>query len=65
MKKDVPLCHLFFHDFSLQPFKSAHRKNKFREVLNDEDPVRKISFTEFAVFGPAKPEHSFRKNFRP
>ena len=31
----------FFHYFPLQPFKSVHRENKFREVLNN-DPVTKI-----------------------
>ena len=56
MKKVV--CELFFHYFYLEPFKSVHRENKFRENLN-EDPVAKISSTELLVFGPAKPEHSF------
>ena len=55
---------LFFHYFPLQPFQSVHRENKFREVPN-KDPVTKISSTEFAIFGPAQPEHSFRENFCP
>ena len=62
VKKCTFLRHLFFHYFPLQPFKSVHRENKFREVLN-EDPVTKISSTEFAVFRPAKSEHWFRGNF--
>ena len=45
------LCELFFHYFSLQPLKSVHRENKFREILN-KYPVTKISSTEFAVFEP-------------
>ena len=49
---------LFFHYFPLQPFKSAHRKNKFREFLN-KDPVTKISSNEFAIFEPATPELLF------
>ena len=56
------LCELFFHYFPLQPFQSVHRENKFRQVLN-KDPVTKISSTEFAVFGQALPECSFRENF--
>ena len=67
MKKDVRELfsrELFFHYFYLKPSKSAHRKNKFREGLN-KDPFAKISFTEFIVFWPAKPEHSFCKNFWP
>ena len=55
---------LFFHYFPLQPFQSVHRQNKFREDLN-KDPVTKIRSTEFAVFGPAQPEYSFRENFCP
>ena len=62
MKKDVR--ELFFHFFYLEPFKSAHRENKFREGLN-KDPVPKISSTEFIGFGPAKPGHSFCENFCP
>ena len=58
------LCELFFHYFSLQPFQSVHRENKFREVLK-KDPVTKISSAEFAVFGPVLPEYSFRENFCP
>ena len=50
------LCELFFHYFPLQPLKSVHRENEFREVLN-KDPVTKISSTEFAVFEPARHEH--------
>ena len=45
----------FFHYFYLEPFKSIHRENKFREGLN-KDPVAKISSTEFIVFGSAKLE---------
>ena len=52
------LWELFYHYFSLQPFKCAHRK--FRQVHN-KDPVTKISSTKFAVFGPAKSQHSFAK----
>ena len=55
---------LFFRYFHLESFKSAHCENKFREGLNI-DPVAKISSTEFIVFGPAKPEHSFCENFCP
>ena len=58
------LCELFFHYFPLQPFQCVHRKNKFREVLN-KDPVTKVSSTEFAFFGQALPEYSFRENFCP
>ena len=39
----------FFNYFPLQPFKSVHRENKFREALNKE-PAMKISSMEFAVF---------------
>ena len=53
---------IFFRYFSLQPFQSVHCENKFCEVLN-KDPVTKISSTEFAVFGPVQPEHSFHENF--
>ena len=66
MKRDerVPFMLSIFHYFPWEPFQSIHRENKFREVLN-KDPVTKISSTEFAVFGPALPEYSFRKNFCP
>ena len=52
---------IIFSLFPLQPFQSVHRDNKFREVLN-KDPVTKISSTEFAVFGQALPEYSFRSS---
>ena len=55
---------LFFYYFLWKPFQSVHRKNKFLEDLN-KNPVRKISSTEFVVFGPAQPEHSFLENFYP
>ena len=42
----------------------VHRKNEFREVFN-KDPATKITSMEFAVFGPAKSEHSFRENLCP
>ena len=58
MKKDTPFMSFIFYYFPLQPSRSVHRVNKFRE-----DPVTKISSTEFAVFGPAKPEHSFLESF--
>ena len=67
MKKDVRELfsrELFFHYFYLESFKSVHRENKFREGLN-KDPVAKKNSTEFIVFGPAKPEHSFCENFCP
>ena len=66
MKRDKMylLCELFFHYFPLQPFKSVHRENKFRKVLN-KDPVTKTSSIEFAVFRPATPEHSLREYFCP
>ena len=60
MKKDVRK--LFFHYFYLEPFKSVHRENKFREGHN-KNPVVKISSMEFIVLVPAKPEHSFCENF--
>ena len=60
------LLRKFFFDYfpmqPLQPLQSVHHKNKFREVLN-KDPVTKIRSTEFAVFGPAQPEHLFNENF--
>ena len=62
MKKDVR--ELFFHYFYLEPFKSDHRENEVHESFN-KDPVAKLSSTEFLVFGPAKPEQSFRENFYP
>ena len=55
---------VFFHYFPLQPSQSVHCENKFYQVLN-KDLVTKISSAEFAVFGPAQPEHSFRGNFFP
>ena len=58
------LCQLVLRYFPLQPFQSVHRENKFCVVLN-KDPVTKISSTEFAVFGQALPEYSFRENFCP
>ena len=67
MKKDVHELfsrELFLHYFYLEPFKSVHRNNIFREGLN-KDPVAKISSIEFIVFGPAKPEHLFCKNLCP
>ena len=63
MKKVYFSCHLFFNYFAF-PVKSVHRENKFREVLS-KDPVTKISSAEFAVFGPVKPEYSFREDFCP
>ena len=65
MKKDVRELfsrELFFHYFCLEHFKVVHCQNKFREGLS-EDTVAKISSTEFAVFEPGKPEHSFCENF--
>ena len=56
------LCNLVIYYFPLQPFKSVHRENKFREVLN-KAPVTKIISTKFAIFGPAKPEPSFLRTF--
>ena len=64
MKKYVPFMSFIFPLLPLQPFESFHRENKFREVLN-KDPVVEISSTEFAVFRPAKPEHSPLRKFLP
>ena len=58
------VIYFFIIFFYIQPFKSVHHENRFREVLN-KDPVTKISSTEFAVFVPTKPKHSFRENFCP
>ena len=47
MKKDVRelfSCELVFHYFYFEPFKSVHRKNKFRECLN-RGPVANTSST--------------------
>ena len=48
----------------MQPFQFVRRENKVHEVLN-KNPVTKIRSTEFAVFGQALPEYSFRENFCP
>ena len=54
--------YFFIIYFPLQSFKYVHHEIKSSDVLN-KDPVTQMSSTEFAVVGPAKAKHSFRKNF--
>ena len=64
MKRDISFMWINFSLFPLQSVKPAHRKNKFREVLN-KDTVTKTGSTELAISGYVKPEHSFGENFYP